>query len=247
MRFHRIAAMLALALANATPLAAQRFQGRGPDATEKFSLDEGIAVFDVQHKGGGTFTVKLLDEAGNVVGELASGDGQFGGSKELRIDRTGLYLIDITTSGEWSVSLRRNEVGPDVTTISPEAEPGSEAGRTEASNVSTAGWLVRGFIGGALLGPIGTGVAVAKAGSSAESAAAAAAQARPLGDLAYARAWQDAYLNRLRMRRQRSALIGGAVGTGLLLVALIQVVDLGGVTEDDAVGDGIPVVIPIRW
>jgi hypothetical protein len=34
----------------------------------------------------------------------------------------------------------------------------------------------------------------------------------------------------------------------VLLIALLQVVDLGGVTDDDTVGQpSFPIVIPIRW
>jgi hypothetical protein len=239
---------LALALVSAGPLAAQNFHGQGSHATEKFSLGEGVAVFDLQHKGDGTFTVRLLDDSGNVVGEMASGSGVFSGSKTLRIEKTGLYLIDVAASGEWSVRLRRNEVALAEDPANPETGRGREAGAADASRVSTAGWLVRGFLGGALLGPIGTGVAIAKAGSSAESSAAEAAQAQTSSDLAYATSWQIAYLDRLRMRRQRSALIGGAVGTGVLLVVLFQFVDLGGVSEDDVFGEPLlGVVIPIRW
>jgi hypothetical protein len=39
-----------------------------------------------------------------------------------------------------------------------------------------------------------------------------------------------------------------ASGSGVLLFALLQVIDLGGVTEEDEVGEpSVPIVIPIRW
>jgi hypothetical protein len=240
--------VLVCVVAGTAPLGAQNFQGRGPEATDTFSLGAGQAVFDVQYKGEGSFAVNLLDDGGTLIGELASGSGAFSGSKAVRIERTGLYRIDIAATGEWSVRLRRNEVATVATAVSPELERGRTEGTTEASRISTTGWLARGFIGGALLGPIGTGVAVAKAASSAAGTAAQAAQAQSFGNMDYARSWESAYLDRLRMKRQRSALIGGAVGSGVLLFALLQVIDLGGVTEEDEVGEpSVPIVIPIRW
>jgi hypothetical protein len=234
--------------AAASPVRAQNFQGRGAESTESFSLSEGLAVFEVEYKGDGEFLVTLVDDRGVVVGELARASGAFSGSKELRIDRTGEYRIDVAATGQWSARLRRNEVAAVDTPERPENEQARAAGMQEASRVSTTGWLARGFLGGVLLGPIGTGVAMAKAGSSAEVSAAQAAQSQPAGNPAYALTWQEAYLDRLRTRRQRSALLGGAVGTGVLLIALLQVVDLGGVTDDDTVGQpSFPIVIPIRW
>lgn len=239
---------VALAMTAVAPLAAQNFQGRGALATEKFTLAEGTAVFDVQHRGEGSFLVNLLDDGGNVVEELANVNGTFGDSRSVRIAKSGLYLFDVSATGDWSIRLRRNDLTPIESAESPEAERGRTDGAALASRVSTTGWLARGFLGGVLLGPIGTGVAVAKAGSSAESAAAQAVASQSAGTPDYARGWEAAYLERLRMRRQRSALIGGAVGSGVLLFALLQVVDLGGVTEDDEVGEpSAPIVIPIRF
>ena len=251
MRMHRIVAGLVIALlTGATPALAQNFKGTGPEATAKFSLGEGLAIFEVQHDGEGAFLITLLDENGNVIVEVARGSGPFGGSKAVRIERTGLYLFNVDAAGEWSVRLRSDDEAPTngATAAGPAAERGNEAGYADASRVGTSGWIARGFLGGVLLGPIGTGVAIAKAASSAENDAVATADRQPMEDLSYATAWRQAYAERLRMRRQRSALIGGAAGTTVLLIALLQLVDLGGVSETDGLGgEGAVIVVPIRF
>ncbi len=240
---------LVLAAAGAVPGFAQTFKGSGPEATRTFSLGEGLAVFEVQHKGSGYFLVKLLDADGNVVDEVARGEGRFGGSKAVRIPRTGLYLFDVSASGDWDVRLRSNEMAPAEITDSPLAARGREEGEAAAGQTGTLGWVARGFVGGALLGPIGTGLAVNFAGNSADAAGVEAAGQLPLQELAYSTAWRQAYIERLRGRRQRATLIGGAVGTGVLVFAIIKAVDLGRSAEgEETGGDPTPfLVIPIRW
>jgi len=234
----------------ATPVLAQNFKGRGRDATQRFALTEGVAVFEVQHKGEGEFNIRLLDDDGQVIGEVARGTGDFGGAKALRIPRTSYYLYDVEAGGEWSVRLR--EIRPDNGPPDPQAERGTDAGRTDGSRPGTTGWMARGLLGGVLLGPIGTALAVHRAGESAADDAQAAASALQPNELAFVSAYRTSYADRLRARRQRSALIGGAVGTGILVVAIFQFVDLGtsssNVIQDPGGQFDPAIVVPlIRW
>lgn len=95
----------------------------------------------------------------------------------------------------------------------------------DASIPSTTGWIGRGFLGGIVLGPIGTGYVLGRASSSAELDAEAAGQASGLAgpdrDI-YTRAFRE----RLRARRQRSALLGGVVGTGVFVYVALQLIDI---------------------
>jgi hypothetical protein len=210
----------------AAPLAAQNYKGKGTEATQKFALGEGLAVFEVQHKGEGDFVVRLLDDGGNVIDDVARGVGNFGGAKAVHIPRTGYYLFNIEAPGEWSVRLR--EMQPQGTNVpDPASERGLAAGREDAGKPGTFGWMGRGLLGGLLLGPIGTAVAVNRASESADDAAQAAANSLSMNELSYVTAYRQSYADRLRTRRQRSALIGGAVGTSVLVFAIFQAVNLG--------------------
>jgi len=237
--------MMALALLFAVgtgSASAQNFKGSGPETTRTFSLGEGLAVFEVQHMGTGHFVVRLLDADGNVISDVARGEGLFDGSKAVRIPRAGLYLFDVSASGDWDVRLRSNEVAPPNGADSPAAVRGRADGAVAARQTGTMGWVLRGFVGGALLGPIGMGLAVSFAGNSAGEVAQAAAAAQPMQDLAYSSAWRQAYAQGLRGRRQRAALMGGAVGTAVLVFTILQVVDIG---RSDPGGERIIDQLPI--
>ena len=81
------------------------FTGRGQQASRLFALDEGLAVFAMQHDGQSNFIVELLDDNGNRVGTLTNAVGLFDGSKAVRIPHSGNYLLNIDADGEWKVGL----------------------------------------------------------------------------------------------------------------------------------------------
>jgi hypothetical protein len=239
---------LALVSAFATPALAQQFKGSGPRATPMFALASGLAVFETEHRGEGAFLIKLMDAQGNVVSEIAQGTGVFGGSKAVKIPASGNYLMDVVATGEWSIRLRRTDV--EIVAADSSTVRGTEAGRTDGAKPGTGGWFARGLVGGLILGPVGTAIAVNKAQNSSLPAAQNAANALPLGEPAYTAAYREAFADRLGTRRQRSALIGGVIGTGVLTVVLLQAFDLVGSAEgDNPNGGGNPaLVVPIlRW
>jgi hypothetical protein len=93
------------------------------------------------------------------------------------------------------------------------AQRGTEAARYEG----TGPWVMRGFLGGLTLGPIGAGLVYVVANNSE---VALSPQHRSLllqeGGAQYANAYQRAYAEALHARRKRSALTGGAIGTAAL-------------------------------
>lgn len=230
----------------AGPAAAQQFRGSGSEATPMFPLAAGLAVFESEHRGNGSFTIRLLDADGNTIGEVANGTGVFGGSKAVRVPQTGRYLLNVEAMGEWSVRLRRNDPEGAAAIDSVQLR-GRDDGHEAAGQPGTTGWLAQGFVGGVLLGPIGTAIAVTRAGSSARSTAQEAASTLSLGEPGYAASYREAYADRLSTRRQRSALIGGVLGSVVLGYVLLQALDLGAAGEGVEPPDDNPpaLVVPI--
>lgn len=100
-----------------------------------------------------------------------------------------------------------------------------EQARIDASVPGTTGWIGRGFLGGLIAGPVGMGYVVSRAGSTAAADATAAAERQNLGpDLQ--QFYEQAYASKLRSRRAVPAFLGGAVGTGVLVFAIVRIVKL---------------------
>ncbi len=66
-------------------------------------LIEGTATFEIEHQGDSTFTVSLLNPDGSLVEVLASVTGNYRGTKTITAPRTGSYILDVKTTGLWSV------------------------------------------------------------------------------------------------------------------------------------------------
>lgn len=82
--------------------------GTGQTATEKFTLQSGLAVFKMTHSGSSNFIVVLLDSAGNEVDySLVNEIGAFNGSKAVQIPDSGEYLLDIQAGGAWTVTIEQ--------------------------------------------------------------------------------------------------------------------------------------------
>lgn len=249
MRNGRTLMMAALAmLLGASAAVAQSFSGEGRDLTKSFPLAEGTAVVEFEHRGAGAFVVQLVDEDGNAIDEVARGAGTFGGSKAIRIGRSGNFMFDIEAPGKWTVRVLSMEAGGED---SEAGRLGAERGRADAGTPGTGSWLGRGFLGGLVGGPLGISFVLGRAVRSAERDADAAQAALSGSDAAWAAAYRDAFAERLRSRRQRSATIGGVVGTGILVYALIRAIDLGSGEQNDVIDDtggGSPfIVVPIRF
>lgn len=77
--------------------------GTGQEASEKFVLESGLIIFEMFHAGQHNFAVWLLDNNGKKVALLVNEIGYFDGSKAIRIDKTGVYLLDILADGYWAI------------------------------------------------------------------------------------------------------------------------------------------------
>lgn len=81
--------------------------GTGQKATEKFTLENGLSIFTMTYTGSSNFAIKLLDNNGKMVDLLANEIGNFSGSKAVGITSKGEYLLDVTASGKWTVSIKQ--------------------------------------------------------------------------------------------------------------------------------------------
>ncbi len=86
--------------------------GTGQTASRQFTLQQGLAVFNMKYTGAGNFIVDLLDSNGNEIGNLSNKIGSYNGSQALQIPNTGSYLFNVqagsaTQSGTWSITINQ--------------------------------------------------------------------------------------------------------------------------------------------
>jgi hypothetical protein len=80
--------------------------GEGQQASQMFTLTEGLSIFTMKHSGSSNFIVHLLDSKGNRVGvSLVNEIGTFDGSKAMGIENSGIYCLDIGADGDWKIDI----------------------------------------------------------------------------------------------------------------------------------------------
>jgi len=90
------------------------FNGYGDDVSSKFTLEAGITIITMAHRGDSNFAIKLLDNTGGLVDLLVNEIGVFDGSVAIgvRADniigaRPGIHLLDITADDDWTVLIKQ--------------------------------------------------------------------------------------------------------------------------------------------
>jgi hypothetical protein len=81
--------------------------GTGQQASQKFHLTSGLAIFNMKHSGESNFAIWLLDSNGNKVDLMVNEIGSFDGSKAEHITTAGDYVLDITADGPWTVEVQQ--------------------------------------------------------------------------------------------------------------------------------------------
>lgn len=79
---------------------AEIFEG---DKNQMHDLIKGPATFYIMHQGTGPFKISLLKNDGTLLAILAEGTGDFKGKKEMEIPETTAYILDVKSTGKWSV------------------------------------------------------------------------------------------------------------------------------------------------
>lgn len=240
----RFALIMVAALPMFAPATAhsQVFQGSGQRATEFFFLPAGLEEFQLRHDGeSGPFVVSLLDENGDLVVKVVEASGRFEGSGAARVPRGGRYVLNVVATGAWRIERRTSGAAgtspPD--SPSPDFLEGLAAGRETGGAGSTAGWFARGLFGGAVAGPIGAALAVKLAGSSSGDPRIEPPAGSP-ADPDFRRGFEAGVQGAIRRQRKKMAFVGGMVGTGVFLAAVVQVVNLVGGTSDNGGNPGGP-------
>jgi hypothetical protein len=79
--------------------------GHGQEASQKFTLTEGLSIFTMKHLGSSNFAVWLMDGNGEKVELLANAAGDFMGAKGVGIFASGDYFLDIAANGPWTMDI----------------------------------------------------------------------------------------------------------------------------------------------
>ena len=70
------------------------------------SLGRGLAEFKMKHDGQDRFKVVLLDQNGKPVEYLTNTIGKFDGSKPISVEEPGLYFLNVSADGNWTIDVQ---------------------------------------------------------------------------------------------------------------------------------------------
>lgn len=84
--------------------------GSGRQATEKFELESGLAIVQVESNGKSNFIVELLNQDGDQVENLFNEIDKFQGRRAFHIEKPGTYLLDVSANGPWSFTIQQPRV-----------------------------------------------------------------------------------------------------------------------------------------
>ncbi len=72
--------------------------------SQLIDLIKGDAQMNLVYTGTSKFTVNLYHKDGTLLANLADRDGPFSEKQMIEIPETGAYLLDVKTTGEWSLN-----------------------------------------------------------------------------------------------------------------------------------------------
>lgn len=84
-----------------------RLDGRGRQASQKFNLQPGLAVFKTTHDGSSNLIIRLLNHDGQAIDTLFNQIGKFDGERGFEIREAGEYLLDVAADGNWTVAIEQ--------------------------------------------------------------------------------------------------------------------------------------------
>lgn len=74
--------------------------------TQTIALNQGPAVFEIEHKGEGKYLFLLKTTQGDSVLEIAKGDGDLTLKKTFDVPETKAYLLEVISPGVWTFRYR---------------------------------------------------------------------------------------------------------------------------------------------
>jgi PKD repeat protein len=80
-------------------------EGVGDAAPPQIEMQLGLARFHIAHEGEHYFSVWLLDSEGNKLDLLANEVGAYDGSSAFRVPSSGVYFLDVSGDGRWTVEV----------------------------------------------------------------------------------------------------------------------------------------------
>jgi hypothetical protein len=84
-----------------------KFSGTGRQASEKFTLQQGLAIFRVNYEGESNFVVSLVNSEGEEVQTLFNEIGAYESARGLAINKAGEYLLNVQARGPWTFSIEQ--------------------------------------------------------------------------------------------------------------------------------------------
>lgn len=84
-----------------------KLSGTSQQASQKFSLENGLSVFKMTHTGTSNFAVVLMDSDGQRVELLVNEIGKFDGAKAVGIAKKGEYILDVSADGKWTITIEQ--------------------------------------------------------------------------------------------------------------------------------------------
>lgn len=83
-----------------------QIKGRGQQATDVFTFEGGLYVFEMKHNGKSNFIVHPVGLSGRRLAPLVNEIGRFDGSAAETLER-GEYLFQIAADGDWEVLITK--------------------------------------------------------------------------------------------------------------------------------------------
>jgi hypothetical protein len=74
------------------------------DQSQIIDLVKGRAKLNIIYRGDSKFEAKLLYTNGTLLALLANENGPYSRKQVIDVPETGAYLLDVKTTGEWSLS-----------------------------------------------------------------------------------------------------------------------------------------------
>jgi hypothetical protein len=112
----------------ATDTATIKLEGKGRQATAKFTLEPGLAIINTTHFGKSNFVAYLVNNEGEEVQSLFNYIGKYEATRGFEITKAGEYVLNVQADGNWTFAI--NQPRPTTGESTPRTINGK---RTEVS------------------------------------------------------------------------------------------------------------------